>query len=426
MRVLLLGNGGREHALGWKLAQSNKLDLLVSAPGNPGLIELGPVLQNLDLSNTTAVATAAETYRADLVIVGPEAPLAAGVADEVSNRGIAVCGPVAAAAQLEASKSYAKQIMTQAGVATAAARTFLDPDAAEAHLAKAEGPFVVKADGLAAGKGVLVTDNRETAIRWARFCLEGRIGEAGKKIVVEGYLEGPELSVIALCDGTRAIPFPVARDYKRVSDGDQGPNTGGMGCYSPVDIPNKLVDNVMEEIIKPVLSTLAQEGIPYRGFLYAGIVLTDQGPQVLEFNCRLGDPETQVVLPRLDEDLLDILGAAATGCLPDKPLRITDKAVVNVVLAASGYPDKARTGDAITGIDKALADQHVLVFQAGTAESLNENGLITAGGRVLNVVGTGPDLATARATAYRAADKIDFYGKHYRSDIADAPLTPSP
>ena len=307
--------------------------------------------------------------------------------------------------------------MSRAGVPTAAAWTFTDVDEAIAHLESAEGPYVVKADGLAAGKGVLVTQDLIAAQSWARLCIDGHFGDAGATVVVEEHLDGQELSVLALCDGKRAVALEPARDYKRLLNGDTGPNTGGMGCYSPVaDIPDGIVDYVLNEVIDPVLAAMAEDGIAYRGFLYAGMMLTAEGPKVLEFNCRLGDPETQVILPRLDEDLLALLVAATKGELPDRPLAFSDVAAVDVVLAAAGYPENPARGVPITGSREVHAEPDVHVFHAGTKHTTN--GLVSNGGRVLNVVGRGPTVAAARAAAYRAAETIDFPGKQYRTDIA--------
>lgn len=415
MRVLILGSGGREHAIGWKLAQSEGLEALISAPGNPGLAQLGEVVPELDLLDADAVAGVATANQIDLVVVGPEAPLAAGIVDVLNHRGIAACGPTAAAARLEGSKAYAKEIMARAGVPTAPARIFTEIEAAIEYLDEVAGPYVVKADGLAAGKGVLVTEDRNAARRWVRRCLEGHFGEASTSVVIEDYLDGPELSILALCDGDRALALPPARDYKRLEDGDRGPNTGGMGCFSPVGIPDGLVDDVMDTVIRPVLAELAADGITYRGFLYAGLVLTADGIKVLEFNCRLGDPEAQVILARLDEDLLELLMASTTGTLPDRPLSVSADAAVDVVLVAPGYPESVATGGAITGVDQAGRFAGVHIFHAATASTAA--GLVTSGGRVLNVVGVGENIGAARERAYAAAAKIDFEGKRFRTDI---------
>jgi phosphoribosylamine---glycine ligase len=415
MRVLLIGGGGREHALGWKLAQSPLLTSLTSVPGNPGLAGLGDAI-DVDILDPAAVATAADQRGIDLVVIGPEAPLAAGVVDALDEAGIAAFGPTADGARLEASKSYAKDVMGRAGVATAAAEVFTTLDPAVAFLESLDPPYVVKADGLAAGKGVLVTTDLDAAKAWAGACLAGTFGEAGRTVVIEEHLDGREVSVFALVDGERALALAPARDYKRLRDGDDGPNTGGMGSFSPVDdLPEGLVDHTVVDVMEPVLRALSSGGISYRGFLYAGLMLCEDGPRVLEFNCRMGDPEAQVVLPRLDEDLLELLAAGAAGALPDRPLRWSSIAAVDVVLAAPGYPVSPERGLPISGVDAAAARDDALVFHAGTARS--DDGLVTSGGRVLNVVGLGDSVGDARNAAYSAAGGIQFTGMHMRKDI---------
>jgi phosphoribosylamine--glycine ligase len=419
VRVLLLGGGGREHAIGWKLAAGAGITALVSAPGNPGLAGLGRTLHDLPITDPEAVTSAALAERIDLVVVGPEAPLAAGVVDALDRAGVPAFGPGREAARLESSKAFAKEVMGRAGVATAAAGVFTAPAAAHVHLEDSTGPYVVKADGLAAGKGVLVTGDLAEAHAWVERCFEGGFGAAGRAVVIEDHLEGPEVSVFALCDGERAVAFGAARDHKRLGDGDTGPNTGGMGCYSPVPgVPATLVDDALATVVRPVLAAMADAGTPFRGFLYAGLVLTSAGPRVLEFNVRLGDPEAQVLLPRLDEDLLALLGDAAGAALEERPLRWSTDAAVDVVLAAPGYPDEPRAGDGIEGLARAAATAGVTLFHGGTAERSGR--LVTAGGRVLNVVGTGPDLTAARDAAYEAVERISFPGMQFRSDIARA------
>lgn len=414
MRVLLLGSGGREHAIGWKLAQSPLLTGLVSAPGNPGLAELGDTV-SLDITDPDAVVEAAARERADLVVVGPEAPLAAGVADALTDAGIAVFGPSREAARLESSKAFAKEIMTEAGVPTASAAVFTDGDEAARYLETIEPPFVVKADGLAAGKGVLVTEDLLAAQGWARVCMGGKFGQAGERVVVEQHLDGREVSVFAICDGTDAVVLEPARDYKRLLDDDRGPNTGGMGCFSPpTDLPGDLLGWTREHVIDPVLTTMENRGTRYRGFLYVGLMLTAEGPKVLEFNCRLGDPETQVVLPRLESDLLAVLAAAVEGTLPSE-LAWSPRCAVDVVLASEGYPEAPVRGRAIDGVDTASGLDDVLVFHAGTR--IEDGELVTSGGRVLNVVGMASDQGEARRLAYAAAAGIEFEGRQYRSDI---------
>jgi phosphoribosylamine--glycine ligase len=407
MKVLLVGSGGREHALGWSLARSPRVRELISLPGNPGLARLGAVVEGISADDVGAIAAMARIHGVDLVVVGPEGPLAAGVVDAVSALGIAVFGPTRAAARLESSKTYAKEVMTRAGVATAASASFTDPEKAKDHLAERDGPYVVKADGLAAGKGVLVTDSREEAGRWVDHCLEGGFGAAGASVLVEDFLDGPEVSVFAVCTEKGAKLLEPARDYKRLHDGDQGPNTGGMGSYSPVpDLPEGLPGEAMRGVIEPTLAQMAEEGNPFRGFLYAGLTLTEEGPKVLEFNVRLGDPETQAVLPRMSTDLIDVL----EGATPEW----ADTSAVNVVLAAQGYPESPMSGAVINGVDHIPDD--VLIFHAGTRREGKR--LLVNGGRVLNLVGTGSTLAEARDRAYQAAQTIGWKGMQFRTDIA--------
>jgi len=419
MRVLLVGGGGREHALGWKLAQSHTITDLIAVPGNPGFAQLGTCIPGVDIHDPRAVVELALANAIDLVVIGPEGPLASGVVDGLTVAGIRAYGPTRAGARLESSKAFAKEIMRRAGVPTANSRAFTDVDAAIEYLETAQGPYVVKADGLAYGKGVLVTEDLIAAQGWARLCIAGEFGEAGSTVVIENYLAGREVSVFAICDGTRALALEPARDYKRHLDGGRGPNTGGMGCYSPVtDLPGDLVDRTLREVIEPVLATLAEDGIQYRGFLYAGLVLTEDGPKVLEFNCRLGDPETQVLMSRLNEDLLEILASATEGFLPDGPLQWHDRAAVDVVLTAAGYPDNAEVGRVISGVDEVNAIPNVQLFHANTKRT--PDGLITAGGRVLNIVATGQTVPEARALAYEAASHVHFGGIHYRRDVAQS------
>jgi phosphoribosylamine--glycine ligase len=417
MNVLLLGGGGREHAIGWKLAQSPRLKHLTSLPGNPGLAELGAVVEGISPTDVGAVAAFAHDQDIDLVVVGPEAPLAAGVVDALTRQGVQTFGPSRAAARLESSKSFAKSAMERAGVPTAGSAVFTDRQSAIDHLQGQVGPFVVKADGLAAGKGVLVTDDLRGATAWVERCLGGAFGKAGHTVVIEDYLAGPEVSVLAFCDGRDAVPLQPARDYKRLSDNDQGPNTGGMGCYAPIeDLPAGLIDWTLDHVLRPVLQYMESEGNPYRGFLYAGLVLTQQGPRVLEFNCRLGDPETQAVLPLLTSDLLDVLMTCVNGGVGGLDLTWSGDTAVDVVLAAAGYPESPRRGDPITGVATVAEMPGVLVFQAGTVRE--QGTLKTGGGRVLNIVGTAGTLAEARQRAYTAAAEIRFKGKQYRKDIA--------
>ena len=416
MNILLLGGGGREHALGWKLAQSPALSRLTSAPGNPGLAGLGPVAA-IDPTDPGAVVELATRESIDLVVVGPEAPLAAGVADVLIRAEIPVFGPVAAAARLETSKTFAKDVMDRAGVPTARWSSFTDASTASEALARITPPFVIKADGLAAGKGVLVTPSFEDAMSWVADCFSGRFAAAGNRVVIEDYLAGEEISVFGLCDGNDVIALRPARDYKRLEDDDRGPNTGGMGSFTPVPgFGPEFVTEVVDQMIKPVLAELAGEGIPYVGFIYAGLILTDSGPRVLEFNCRLGDPETQALLPTMQSDLLELIVACVDGKAGSARVDWSGQAAVNVVLAAKGYPEAPVGGDAITGLDRSADDS--VVFQAGTAAFTGRP--TTAGGRVLSVVGLGADLGEARSAAYRRVSSIDFAGKQYRTDIAQS------
>ncbi|HVR79296.1 MAG TPA: phosphoribosylamine--glycine ligase [Acidimicrobiia bacterium] len=407
MRVLLIGSGGREHALGWKIAQSPRVQGLFSLPGNPGLAELGPIVEGIGASDVGAVAAMARIQKIDLVVVGPEAPLAAGVTDAVSRLGIPVFGPTRAASRLESSKQFAKAVMARAGVATATSGSFDDPAAARSYVKTMQPPYVVKADGLAAGKGVLVTDSLTEAGGWIDRCFEGDFGEAGSSVLIEEFLDGPEISVFAVCTNKGAVALEPARDYKRLRDGDEGPNTGGMGSYSPVpDLPDDLLERTMSEVVDPTLSQMKEDDNPFTGFLYAGLVLTADGLRVLEFNVRLGDPETQAVLPRMSNDLIDVL----EGATPEW----SDIATVNVVLAAKGYPTAPEKGATIKGMTN-LPD-NVLIFHAGTFRDGKK--LVVDGGRVLSVVGVGPDLASARDRAYAAAESIRWPGMQMRSDIA--------
>ena len=417
MRVLVLGSGGREHALARALgADSDVTDLRV-APGNPGIAEIAEIHPVAAADPSSVTALVAKTG-AELVVIGPEAPLVAGVADALRDAGITCFGPGRAAAMIEGSKSFAKEIMFGAGIPTAAARTCSTEAAAVAALDEFGPPYVVKADGLAAGKGVVVTGDRLEAIQHARDC--GRV-------VIEEYLDGPEVSVFALADGTAAVPLLPVQDYKRAHDGDAGPNTGGMGAYAPLPwAPRDLADEALERVIRPALAELRRRGTPYSGLLYAGLSLTAAGIQVVEFNARFGDPETQVVLDRLATPLGGLLLAAATGGLAGSgPLNWTPGAAVTVVIAAEGYPGRPASGDLIGGLPEAEREPGAYLLHAGTSAD-RQGGLVSSGGRVLNVVGTGTDLAAARAVAYRAAAKIRMRGGWYRRDIAGRPAPDTP
>ena len=426
-RILVLGGGGREHALAWRLAGEADVDDVACAPGSAGIAATSGVrCLPVDPLDTAAVVALAEAEAVDLVVVGPEAPLAAGVADALEAAGIAVFGPGRAAARRETSKAFCHEVAEAAGVRMARARAFAGGEVAPAlayirELAAGGAGIVLKADGLAAGKGVIVTESLEQALQLAPSFLAGRTAD-GPALVIEERLAGPEASVIAICDGERAVALPAARDHKRLRDDDRGPNTGGMGAYSPLpDLDDAAVARIVASVHEPILAEMARRGLPFRGFLYAGLMLTPEGPALLETNVRCGDPETQVILPRVAVPLAPLLLAAARGSLPsDIPsvLPATPGAVVGIVLAASGYPESPRRGDPIGGVDAAEAGG-ALVFHAGTtSRGRPEGGWATNGGRVLAVVGRGADLAIARDAAERAADVIHWDGVHRRHDIA--------
>jgi phosphoribosylamine---glycine ligase len=416
--VLVIGGGGREHALAWRLASSPSVDRVASAPGNPGTAELGPT-HDLDVTDPVAVADLAEELGSDLVVVGPEAPLVAGAVDELQRRGIAAFGPVGAAAAIEGSKAFAKDVMVAAGAPTAGYVATAEREEAHEALDRFAAPYVVKADGLAAGKGVRICSSLDEAREAIDDALVRRVfGDAGTNVVVEEFLHGPERSVFGVCDGEDVVLLSPAQDYKRALDGDDGLNTGGMGAFTPV--PGFGLDEVayLEDLVfRPVLRELASRGVPYRGLLYAGLVDTPEGPKLLEFNARFGDPETQVILPRLASDLGELLWASATGTVRDVAVDWHDEAVVAVVLASGGYPGAYRTGVPIAGVDEAAAREGVEVFHAGTRRGADGQ-LRTAGGRVLNVTARGRDVAAARERAYEAAACISWEGVHRRTDIA--------
>lgn len=419
MRVMVIGSGGREHALAWRLARSPSVTFVCAAPGNPGMEPLGSLFA-VDPLDPQAVLALAQDQQIDLVVVGPEAPLVAGVADTLRAAGIAVFGPDAQGAQIEASKAFAKQVMADANVATAGSVAVDTVDDAYAALDTFGAPYVVKADGLAQGKGVTVTHSRDEARAAIDAALTGRVfGDAGATLVIEAFLDGPERSVFGVCDGHDVVLLAPAQDYKRAGEFDRGPNTGGMGAFSPVpkfDLAD--VEPLRDQVFRPVLAALRAKGATFRGLLYAGIVVTATGSQLLEFNARFGDPETQVILPRLTGDFAALLHAAATGSVTDVPFGFTDDVAVTVALTSAGYPGSYTTGKVITGIDAAEADPNVVVFHAGTAR--REDGmLVTNGGRVLNVTALGKDRDEARQRAYAAVAKIQFDGMTYRRDIAE-------
>ncbi len=412
MKVLVVGSGGREHALAWGLARSAAVDTVVVAPGNPGIADVATC------ATVDDALAAVETF--DLVVIGPEQPLVDGLADDLRAKGVPVFGPSRVAARLEGSKAWMKEIADAAEVPTARFAAFDHTREAEAlnFLETLPGLYVVKTDGLAAGKGVIVTESIADARDAVRSYLSGAsFGDAGRTVVIEEGMRGPELSLLALCDGTtRAVALPPAQDFKRIGDGDAGPNTGGMGAYSPVPFAtDDIVDLVMARAVEPTLATLARFGIDYRGVLYAGLMLTTEGPKLVEFNIRFGDPECQVVVPRLASDLFTHCMEAAIGALVT-PVRVTDDACVGVVLASEGYPVSTRTGDVIEGLDRVTGIDDVIVFHAGTRR--DGDAVVTDGGRVLDVVATGPNIDAARSRAYEAAGLLSWPGLQYRSDIA--------
>jgi phosphoribosylamine--glycine ligase len=415
MNVLLIGSGGREHALAWKIAQSPRFGKLLCVPGNTGTSHHGHNVP-FPLHDFDTLVDLAQRESIDLVVVGPEKPLAEGIADRFAAAGIAVFGPTAAAAQIESSKAYAKEIMAEAGVPTAAAHVFDSAEAAAEFVRSSGAVWVVKADGLAQGKGVVVpqsVDSTLAAIAQLSHDLPGQ------RLLLEERLVGREVSVLALCDGSRLMVMPPARDHKRLGDGDIGPNTGGMGVVAPVDdVPPALLDQIVATCIQPAVDALAARGTPFRGILYTGIMVTESGPKVLEYNARFGDPEAQALLPLIEGDVLEAFYACATGKLQPEKLRRRKGYAVCVVLCAAGYPERPRKGDPIRGVE-AVDDNKVLIFHAGTA--LGSTGLCTAGGRVLGVTGLGNTLRQARERAYESAAGIRFEGKHHRMDIGKEP-----
>ena len=414
MNVLLIGSGGREHALAWKIAASPMLTKLYAAPGNPGIAAEAECVA-LDVGDHAAVVAFCREHDIGLVVVGPEGPLVAGLADAVRAAGIDVFGPSAEAARLEGSKAYTKDLCARQNIPTGAYETFNNAPKAKAYIRRVGAPIVIKADGLAAGKGVTVAMTEDEALAAIDDCFEGAFGEAGASVVVEEFLEGEEASFFCLCDGRTAIPFGTAQDHKRVGDGDTGPNTGGMGAYSPAPVMTPdLVERTMREIIEPTMRGMADAGAPFSGVLYAGLMITPQGPKLIEYNVRFGDPECQVLMMRLKDDVLVLLQAAARGQLEHVSVRWHDEAALTVVMAAEGYPGTPRRGTLIKGVD-AVRGEHVEVFHAGTATG--EAGLVANGGRVLSVTALGASVNEAQARAYAAVDRIDWPEGFCRRDI---------
>jgi phosphoribosylamine--glycine ligase len=414
MNILLIGSGGREHALAWKLAASPMLTRLYAAPGNPGIAREAELVA-LDIADHAAVAAFCKDKAIDLVVVGPEGPLVAGIGDDLRAAGIRVFGPSKVAAQLEGSKGFTKDLCARYGIPTAAYGRFDNAGDARAYVEKMGAPIVIKADGLAAGKGVTVAMTLDEALEAVDACFEGAFGGAGASVVVEEFMTGEEASFFCLCDGKTALPFGTAQDHKRVGDGDVGPNTGGMGAYSPAPVMTpELIQQTMREIIEPTMRGMAEMGAPFSGVLFAGLMLTDQGPKLIEYNTRFGDPECQVLMMRLKEDLLVLLNAAADGQLTHVSARWRDEAALTVVMAAKGYPGTPEKGSVISGIDRAEA-AGAQVFHAGTAVS--DGNIVANGGRVLNVTATGSDVSEAQQKAYAAVDGLDWPEGFCRRDI---------
>ncbi|MER8554770.1 phosphoribosylamine--glycine ligase [Mesorhizobium sp. M0142] len=414
MRVLLIGSGGREHALAWKMAASPLLTKLYAAPGNPGIGGEAELVR-LDVSDHAAVVRFCREKEIDLVVVGPEGPLVAGIADDLRAEGIRVFGPSKAAARLEGSKGFTKDLCAKYGIPTAAYGRFGDLASAKAYVERMGAPIVIKADGLAAGKGVTVAMTLDEALAALDACFDGSFGQAGAEVVVEEFLSGEEASFFCLCDGITALPFGTAQDHKRLSDGDTGPNTGGMGAYSPAPVMTpEMIDRTMREIVEPTMRGMAETGAPFSGVLFAGLMISDSGPKLIEYNNRFGDPECQVLMMRLKDDLLVLLNAAADGQLAHTSVRWRDEAALTVVMAARGYPGTPEKGSVIRGVE-AAAGEGVEIFHAGTA--INGGALVANGGRVLNVTATGRTVGEAQKKAYAALDRIDWPQGFCRRDI---------
>jgi phosphoribosylamine--glycine ligase len=423
MKILIIGSGAREHAMAWKLARERDVSTVVCTPGNPGIAAAAQCIPG-DLTNPAQLLAIAERERIDLTVVGPELPLSLGVADAFNAAGRAIVGPSKAAAALESSKSFAKDFMERQRVPTARYAVCDTAAAAQALVARGEFgyPLVIKADGLAAGKGVVIAEDRAAADAAVRQAMvEHTFGSAGDRVVFEEFLVGEEASYFVLADGASFVAMSSAQDHKRIFDDDRGLNTGGMGAFSPSPLITSAIEQrVIDDVVRPVLQGMQDEGHPYRGFLYVGLMLTASGPKVIEFNVRFGDPEAQVVLPMLDEDLSWLLGAAATGALPSRPARFRNEPHVGVVLAAGGYPEQPESGKPITGLEAAAAEPGAMIFHAGTSK--RDGQIVTSGGRVLTVVGRGASHRDAIDVAYRAAAHIQFEGMQFRRDIGKKAL----
>ncbi|MCK4423291.1 MAG: phosphoribosylamine--glycine ligase [Candidatus Omnitrophica bacterium] len=418
MKVLVIGSGGREHTLVWKIAQSSKVEQIFCAPGNAGIAQQARLV-DIKAEDIDALLEFALKEKIDLTVVGPEVPLVNGVVDRFQEKGLKIFGPGAAAARLEGSKVFAKEIMSKYNVPTAGYEVFQDSQKAKDYIAKKGAPVVIKADGLAAGKGVIMAQTIEEALKAIDDIMEDKVfGSAGEKVLIEDCLTGEEASILVVCDGENIVSLASSQDHKRVFDQDQGPNTGGMGAYSPAPvITDDLLAIIIETIINPVIKGLKQEGRIYKGILYAGLMITSQGPKVIEFNVRFGDPETQVILPRLKSDLIDVFSAAIDGSLDQVKLDWDSRACICVVMASGGYPGKYEKGKIISGLDQAAGLEDVLVFQAGTVLDNNSN-CVTVGGRVLGVTARAEDIKKAIDKAYEAVSTIQFEGAHFRKDIA--------
>lgn len=415
MKILLLGSGGREHALAWKIAQSPLMEKLYSAPGNPGIAQFA-TLVDLNIADNDEVVQFCQNFDIDFVIVGPEAPLVGGLVDQLQQQSIAVFGPNAKAARLEGSKGFSKDLCARFNISTAAYQRFNNADAAKIYLKSKALPVVIKADGLAAGKGVVIAQSLEQAYAAVDACFNGAFGDAGSEVVVEDFLEGEEVSFFCLCDGKKALPFGSAQDHKRVGDGDCGPNTGGMGAYSPAPVmTNEMEARVMRDIVEPTMQGMREIGAPFSGILFVGLMITASGPQVIEYNVRFGDPECQVLMTLLASDIVELLAASATGTLNSKKVVMEQGSALTVVMAAQGYPESYKKGGSITGIESAEATAGVRVFQAGT--TLIDGTLVANGGRVLNVTALAETIELAQAKAYEAINKIHWTDGFYRRDI---------
>ena len=416
MDILIIGSGGREHTLAWKLAQSKLVNKIYAVPGNPGMEDVATCVSGSVEDNAFLVNFAKEN-NIDMVVVGPEVPLTNGIVDDMEKVGIPSFGPKKLAAQLEGSKSFSKDIMKKYGIPTAKYEVFTEADKAKAYIEQEGAPIVIKADGLAAGKGVIVAETKQQALDAIdEIMCDKAFGSAGNSVVIEEFMAGEEASVLAFTDGKTIIPMIPSQDHKRAHDGDEGPNTGGMGTYAPAPVVTEdLMETIKSTILEPTIQAMAKEGHPYKGCLYAGLMITSEGPKVVEFNARFGDPETQVVLPLLDSDLGEIMLACINGTLADCDIKWSDKAAVCVVMSAGGYPAKYRKGDEILGLENA-AQNNILVFHAGTAKQ--DTKIVTNGGRVLGVVALGDDIKSAVDTVYKGIKTIDFKDVYYRKDIA--------